>query len=101
VKKIFVIDDEKALQEILQVNLTKEGYEVKVFSSAEEALKTMDKDIPELILLDIMMQGMDGYDFCKKYGLCRNINRSLLFFFQPSPKSLTKYSALSLAAMIT
>lgn len=65
-KKIFVIDDEKDLQEILHVNLSKEGYEVKVFSSAEEALKSMDKDIPELILLDIMMQGMDGYDFCKK-----------------------------------
>jgi DNA-binding response OmpR family regulator len=65
-KKIFVIDDEKALQEILQVNLSKEGYEVKVFSSAEEALKIMDKDVPDLILLDIMMQGMDGYDFCRK-----------------------------------
>jgi DNA-binding response OmpR family regulator len=65
-KKIFVIDDEKDLQEILQVNLSKEGYEVKCYSSAEEALEAMDNDIPELILLDIMMQGMDGYEFCRK-----------------------------------
>ncbi|MDY6968074.1 MAG: response regulator transcription factor [Spirochaetota bacterium] len=65
-KLIYVIDDEKDIQEILNVNLSKEGYDVKTFSSAEEALKIIDKDYPELILLDIMMDGMDGYDFCKE-----------------------------------
>lgn len=65
-KKIFVIDDEADLREILRVNLSKEGYAVKVFSSAEEALESFTGGLPDLIILDIMMQGMSGYDFCKK-----------------------------------
>jgi DNA-binding response OmpR family regulator len=66
VKKIYVIDDEEDLREILRVNLSKEGYGVTVFSSAEKALDSIDKNTPDLIVLDIMMQGMNGYDFCKK-----------------------------------
>ena len=65
-KKIYVIDDEDDLQEILDINLTKEGYQVRAFSSAEEALAAIDDDPPDLIILDIMMQGMDGYDFCRR-----------------------------------
>ncbi len=65
-KKIFVIDDEKDIQEILKVNLENEGYEIHAFSSAEDAAKVLEKDvIPDLIILDIMMKGMDGYEFCK------------------------------------
>jgi DNA-binding response OmpR family regulator len=66
VKKIYVIDDEEDLREILRVNLSKEGYEVACFPSAEKALESFDKNTPDLIVLDIMMQGMSGYDFCKK-----------------------------------
>jgi DNA-binding response OmpR family regulator len=66
VKKIYVIDDEEDLREILQINLLKEGYDVIPFPSAEEALESINKNMPDLILLDIMMQGMNGYDFCKK-----------------------------------
>ena len=65
-KKIYVIDDEIDLQEILKVNLTKEGYDVMAFPSAEKALDSIDKNRPDLIVLDIMMQGISGYDFCKK-----------------------------------
>jgi DNA-binding response OmpR family regulator len=65
-KRIFVIDDEEDIQEILKVNLLKEGYEVLVFGGAAEALKQLETVVPDLIILDIMMDGMDGYDFCKK-----------------------------------
>lgn len=64
-KNIFIIDDEKDIQEILKVNLEKEGFKIYTYSSAEEALSGLEKRVPDLIILDIMMKGMDGYDFCK------------------------------------
>lgn len=65
-KKIFVIDDEKDIQDILKINLEKEGYEVFTCSSAEESNRLLEKGLrPDLMILDIMMQGMDGFEYCK------------------------------------
>ena len=71
-KKIFVIDDERDIQDIIKVNLIKEGYNVETFLSGEEALKIMPGDVPDLIVLDIMMEGMDGYEFCKTVRADKN-----------------------------
>lgn len=64
-KKIFVVDDEKDIQEILYINLTGNNYAVSAFSSAEEAIKGLETAIPDLMILDIMMSGMDGFEFCR------------------------------------
>jgi two-component system, OmpR family, alkaline phosphatase synthesis response regulator PhoP len=64
-KKIFVVDDEKDIRDILSVNIVKQNYEVTAFASAEKALEGMKKTTPDLIILDIMMEGMDGFEFCK------------------------------------
>ena len=64
-KRIFVIDDEKDIRDILKVNLLQEGYEVFQFSSAAEATKGFETVKPDLIILDIMMEGKDGYEFCR------------------------------------
>ena len=58
--KILVVDDEKDLREILQFNLSSEGFDIDVASSAEEAL-TLPLENYHLILLDVMMGGMSGY----------------------------------------
>jgi DNA-binding response OmpR family regulator len=65
-KKIFVIDDEKDMQDIIQINLRDENYLVYCYSSAEEALQGLDTVIPDLFILDIMMPGIDGYEFCRR-----------------------------------
>lgn len=58
---ILVVDDEEMIQKLLRVNLIADGYEVITASSGEEALALMDKQEPDLIILDIMMPGMDGF----------------------------------------
>ncbi|PKL16636.1 MAG: DNA-binding response regulator [Spirochaetae bacterium HGW-Spirochaetae-5] len=65
-KTIFVIDDEKDIREILKVNLVSEGYTVTAFSSAAEAAKGFESEKPDLIILDIMMEGKDGFEFCRE-----------------------------------
>jgi two-component system, OmpR family, alkaline phosphatase synthesis response regulator PhoP len=65
-QKIFVIDDEKDIQDIIQINLSAEGYDMSCFSSAEEALKGLESSVPELFILDVMMPGIDGYEFCRR-----------------------------------
>lgn len=64
--KIVVVDDEKPIAEILEFNLQKEGYEVLIAHEGNEALELIMEEVPDLILLDIMLPGKDGMDICKE-----------------------------------
>ncbi len=63
--KILIVDDEKDICEILEFNLSNEGFDVELAYSAEEALKKLNPDF-SLILLDVMMGGMSGYKMAEK-----------------------------------
>lgn len=63
--KILVVEDEAPIQELLQFNLERKKYRVKVVDSGEEALTTTAQFQPDLILLDIMLPGADGLEVCK------------------------------------
>ena len=63
--KILVVEDEAPIQELLQFNLERKKYRVKVVDSGEEALKLAGQYNPDLILLDIMLPGADGLEVCK------------------------------------
>ena len=64
-KKILVVEDEATIQELLQFNLERNKYRVKVVDSGEKALSAVGKYMPDLILLDIMLPGADGLEVCK------------------------------------
>ncbi len=64
--KILVVDDEKSIVNIISYNLKKEGYEVITANNGADGYKMFDEEKPDLILLDIMMPEMDGYEVCKK-----------------------------------
>jgi two-component system, OmpR family, alkaline phosphatase synthesis response regulator PhoP len=97
-KTIFAVDDEKDLQDIIKINLSKEGYTVKTFSSAEEALKALDNTVPDLILLDIMMQGMDGYEFCRKIRSVPQYKLIPVIFLSAKSEEFDKVLGLELGA---
>ena len=65
-KKVLVVDDEKNIVDIISFNLKKEGYEVYNAFDGEEGIKNVFEYNPDLILLDIMMPKVDGYEACKK-----------------------------------
>jgi len=65
-QRILVVDDEEDLCEILRFNLEAEGYAVDVAYSAEDALALMAKNPCHLLLLDVMMGGMSGYEMARR-----------------------------------
>jgi DNA-binding response OmpR family regulator len=64
-EKILVVEDEPALQETLAYNLEKQGYKVETVGNGQLAVETARKFTPDLVLLDIMLPGMDGFEVCK------------------------------------
>lgn len=65
-EKVLIVDDEKPIAEILQYNLEKEGYRVIVVYDGESAVKIVDQEQPDLIILDIMLPGKDGFQVCRE-----------------------------------
>ncbi len=65
-KRILVVDDEVYIAHILEFSLGMEGYEVITAMSGEEALDKADREHPDLIVLDILMPDLDGYEVCRR-----------------------------------
>lgn len=64
-KKIFIIEDDEEITGLLRFNLEKQGYKVASAADGYEALNMLREEKPDLILLDIMLPEMDGYDLCR------------------------------------
>ena len=64
-KKILVVDDEAYIVELVKFNLEKEGYQVIVASDGRNALKMVQTEQPDLVLLDIMLPNIDGLEVCR------------------------------------
>lgn len=63
--KILVVEDEHPIADILQFNLSKEGYEVDCVHNGNDAIRYVQKNTPDLILLDLMLPGADGIEVCR------------------------------------
>lgn len=70
---ILVVDDEKEIRDLLEINLRSEGYIVFKASCGKEALEILNREEIDLVVLDIMMPDMDGLEVCKKLRENSNI----------------------------
>jgi DNA-binding response OmpR family regulator len=64
--RILIVDDDKGLTQLLQLVFESKGFGVTVAYNGEQALSTLSTELPEAILLDIMMPGMSGVEVCAK-----------------------------------
>jgi two-component system phosphate regulon response regulator PhoB len=64
-EKVLIVDDEPDILELLRFNLSREGYQVSSAASGEEALGIAQSEIPDLIVLDLMLPGVDGLEVTK------------------------------------
>jgi len=65
-EKILVVDDELSIRQILETRLSIRGYNVILASNGEEALYLFRKESPNIVILDLMLPKIDGYEVCVK-----------------------------------
>ena len=65
-KRILICDDDPVILRLLEVNLELEGYEVLLAHNGEMAIEVASAELPDLVILDIMMPRLDGYQTCQK-----------------------------------
>jgi two-component system response regulator ResD len=72
-QKILIVDDDVNIAELISLYLTKECYDTKMVHDGEEALKMQEQYQPNLILLDLMLPGIDGYQVCREIRTRSNV----------------------------
>ena len=78
--KILLVDDEPDILEFIKYNLNKEGFEVFTANNGKEALAIAARELPALIILDVMMPDMDGIETCAKIRETPNLNNCIITF---------------------
>jgi DNA-binding response OmpR family regulator len=64
--RILIVDDDPSIRKFVRANLEARDYEVLLAGDGDEAIKMIERELPDLILLDIMMPKMDGFDVCRQ-----------------------------------
>ena len=65
-RTVLIVDDEKSLRDALEMTFSREAYQVITAADGPEALEKARTSVPDVVLLDVMMPGMDGYEVCRK-----------------------------------
>ena len=96
--KILIVDDEKDILEFLSYNLQKEGYEIFRANNGNSALKVAKKEIPDLIILDVMMPEMDGIETCEKIREIESLDSTLILFLTARSEEYSELAGFSAGA---
>ncbi len=84
--KILVIDDDTDLLDVTNALLTRKGFEVEINSNWEDALKKIDTFEPQLILLDVFLNGIDGLNICRKLKTMPHTKHIPVLIFSSYPQ---------------
>ncbi len=94
-KLIFVIDDEKNIREIIRSYLEKESFSVMEFDSAEPALEAFTRYKPDMLIVDIMMPGMSGFELCNEI---RKIDNTPIIIVSARDEELDRILGIEMGA---
>jgi len=98
VPKILVVDDDRVIQQLIEVNLELEGYEVVKASNGEEALAMFASERPDLVILDVMMPKLNGKDVCRKLKSDPETAKTPIIFLSARAQEIDVEAGLELGA---
>ncbi len=96
--KILLVDDEPDVIEIIRYNLDQEGYKIYTASDGKEALKKAKKNIPHLIIMDVMMPNIDGIEACEQLRNDGSFNETIIMFLTDRGEDYSHVAALEAGA---
>ncbi|MEV1247794.1 response regulator transcription factor [Nonomuraea sp. NPDC050022] len=71
--RVLLIEDDPAVREGLELALTRQGHRVRAVESGEEGLDRLRADLPDVVVLDLMLPGMDGFEVCRRIRAAREV----------------------------
>ncbi len=96
--KILIVDDEPDILEFLDYNLSRNGFDTIQASNGKQATKIADAEVPDLILLDIMMPGMDGVQTCYELRKNSKLNSTIIAFLTARSEEYSEIAGLEAGA---
>jgi len=97
-EKILIVDDEEHIIELLKFNLLNAGYEVLTANDGIDAVKIAKAEKPSLLLLDLMLPGIDGFDVCKEIKRNNEMKNTSIVMLTAKGEELDKILGLELGA---
>jgi DNA-binding response OmpR family regulator len=96
--KVLIVDDEPSILMSLEFLMKKEGYQVFIARDGSEALDIIEKEVPAIILLDIMMPRVDGYEVCRMIKESFRFQHIKIVFLSAKNKEMDIEKGYSLGA---
>lgn len=92
--RVLVVDDDRDILDLLQYNLSRESYQVKVVDRSDRALKVARRFSPDLIILDVMMPHPNGIELCREFRSMDRFRETYIFFLTAKSEHYYQQAAL-------
>lgn len=96
--KILLVDDEPDILEIVGYNLAQEGYQIVTASNGKEAILKAKKELPDLIIMDVMMPEMDGMEACENIRKIPELNNVIITFLTARSEDYSQVAGFDVGA---
>jgi DNA-binding response OmpR family regulator len=97
-KKILVIEDDPAISRLVEYSLRHEGYEVIIATNGLEGIRKAHREVPGLIILDVMLPGMDGFEICSRLRSEPDTAQMLILMFSAKAQDIDRNTGMIVGA---